>query len=78
GVILKELPQITSEFRIMLLPDHPTPLTLKTHVADPVPFLIYTNNQPNQNGVASFDEESAKGTGVYMEDGHRLMERFIG
>ncbi|HEX3047291.1 MAG TPA: cofactor-independent phosphoglycerate mutase, partial [Bacillota bacterium] len=46
GVILKELPQITSEFRIMLLPDHPTPLTLKTHVADPVPFLIYTNNQP--------------------------------
>ncbi|MCL6590866.1 MAG: cofactor-independent phosphoglycerate mutase [Firmicutes bacterium] len=78
GAILQELPKITGEFRIMLLPDHPTPLTLKTHVADPVPFLIYSHKKPIASGITSFNEETAKGTGVYLEDGSRLMEKFLG
>jgi 2,3-bisphosphoglycerate-independent phosphoglycerate mutase len=78
GVILQELPKITGEFRIMLLPDHPTPLSIKTHVADPVPFLIYTHLKPITSGVSSFYEEAAKETGEHLEEGYRLMEKFLG
>lgn len=76
--LLSELPKIDPEFKIMLLPDHPTPLVLKTHVSDPVPFLIYdsTNLQPNK--LNGFDESSASSTGLVIEQGYRLMDRFIG
>lgn len=78
GTILAELPRISSDFKIMLLPDHPTPLTLRTHVADPVPFLIYQNGHPSSaHTVAHFDEQSAARTGVLVERGHQLMERFL-
>lgn len=78
GTILDELPQITPDFKIMLLPDHPTPLTLRTHAADPVPFVIYRNGQPaSAHSAPCFDEKSAAGTGVFIEQGHQLMERFL-
>lgn len=78
GLILNELPKISKDYRILLLPDHPTPITLKTHVADPVPFVIYqsTDNNPRQ-APAIFDEEAATTTGIFLEEGHRLMDRFI-
>lgn len=78
GLILNELPKISKDYRILLLPDHPTPITLKTHVADPVPFVIYqsTDNNPRQT-PAIFDEEAATTTGIFLEEGHRLMDRFI-
>ena len=67
------------DYRIMVLPDHPTPLSLRSHTSDPVPFLIYQKNgiQP-QSGISCFDEESAKNTGVYLPKGYWLMECFLG
>lgn len=77
-IILSELPKITTDFKIMLLPDHPTPLTLKTHVADPVPFVIYQTNKTGGKGsTVVFDEIAAAGTGIKIEEGYRLMDRFI-
>jgi 2,3-bisphosphoglycerate-independent phosphoglycerate mutase len=78
ALILSELPKIATDFRIMLLPDHPTPLTLKTHVGDPVPFVIHQAGQKNRKGSAPiFDEVSAAGTGIMIEEGYQLMDRFI-
>ena len=67
------------DYRIMVLPDHPTPLSLRSHTSDPVPFLIYQKSgiQP-QSGISCFDEESAKNTGVYLSKGYWLMECFLG
>lgn len=77
-IILAELPKIATDFKIMLLPDHPTPLTLKTHVADPVPFVIYQTEKTIAKGsTATFDETAAAGTGIVVEEGYRLMDRFI-
>ncbi|HYH03797.1 MAG TPA: cofactor-independent phosphoglycerate mutase [Bacillota bacterium] len=78
GVILPELAKIDPEFRIMILPDHPTPLSLKTHTSDPVPYLIYrsTTKQP-QTPERKFDETSARATGILREKGYQLMDRFI-
>jgi 2,3-bisphosphoglycerate-independent phosphoglycerate mutase len=77
GTLLRELPTITDRFKLMVLPDHPTPLTLKTHVSDPVPFAIYQSDQPVAGLTQPFDELSAAGTGLMIENGYQLMDRFI-
>ena len=64
------------EFKIMILPDHPTPVRLRTHTMDPVPFMIYSSTE-DVEGVDSFNEESAAATGLYVSAGHTLMEKLI-
>ena len=64
------------DFKIMILPDHPTPVRLRTHTIDPVPFMIYSS-RAKANGCDSFTEEKAKETGLYVNAGHTLMEIFI-
>ncbi len=76
GYILPELDKKYDDYKIMILPDHPTPLALKTHVSDPVPFLIYKKSAP-VNGVDTFNEETAKATGLFIERGPSLMDYFI-
>ncbi len=78
GRILQELPGISREFRILLLPDHATPLSVRTHVADPVPFALYGTGVTSTGRAASFDEESAARTNLIIEPGHLLMDRFLG
>ncbi|MGN1481472.1 cofactor-independent phosphoglycerate mutase [Porcipelethomonas sp.] len=64
------------DYKILITPDHATPLSLKTHTNDPVPFMIYSSNKTS-NGVEHFNENSAKETGLYVETGHSLMNKFI-
>ena len=63
-------------FRIMVLPDHPTPVRLRTHTSLPVPFFIY-DSEKEERGVACYSEESAAQTGIYIENGFTLMEQLI-
>jgi 2,3-bisphosphoglycerate-independent phosphoglycerate mutase len=58
-VILESLPEIDDSVAIAVLPDHPTPCSLRTHVHDPVPFMIYTPGIPG-DGIPVYDEESVK------------------
>ena len=64
------------DFKIMILPDHPTPIRLRTHTMDPVPFMIYSSKE-SVEGVDTFSEESAAETGLYVSTGHTLMERLV-
>ena len=64
------------DFKVMILPDHPTPLRIRTHSIDPVPFLIYSS-QKDETGVSSFDELSAKSTQRYIPNGYTLMDHLI-
>ena len=64
------------DFKIMILPDHPTPVRLRTHTIDPVPFMIYSSKK-DDNGVTCFSEQSAAQTGLYLPRGHELMELLI-
>ncbi len=61
------------DYKIMILPDHPTPVRLRTHTIDPVPFLIYSSKD-EKVGVSRFTEENAEGTGLYIPSGYKLME----
>ncbi len=64
--------------RILLLPDHPTPVELRTHTGDPVPFVLYDSRDIRQNKGARFDEELAKRPDARpFEEGYRLMDFFI-
>ena len=65
------------DYKIMVLPDHPTPIVTMTHASDPVPYMIYQKSKHSDNGIESFNEISAKETGRYIEIGHTLMEHFI-
>lgn len=65
------------DYRIMIVPDHATPLSLKTHTNDPVPFFIYDSTEV-LNGVDAFNEKTAKSTGVYIEKGYEMMRVFLG
>lgn len=62
---------------ILVMPDHPTPLTLKTHVADPVPYLIYNSEKP-LSGPATINEKTAAETGNKIDFGPSVMDKLIG
>jgi 2,3-bisphosphoglycerate-independent phosphoglycerate mutase len=76
GTIVKGMAN-RGDHRIMVLPDHPTPLEIRTHADDPVPFLIYDSTQKRPSGAGGFDEDEALGGGIVIEKGHTLMERFV-
>ena len=64
------------DFKIMILPDHPTPVKYRTHTIDPVPFMIYSSAE-KQSGVDCFTEESAKEKDFYIPEGHKLLGLLI-
>ena len=64
------------DFKIMLLPDHPTPLCLRTHSSEPVPFFIYSSAD-KKDGVDTFTEATSEGKGFYIPNGYTLLENMI-
>lgn len=64
-------------FRIMVLPDHPTPLALRTHTHDAVPYMIYDSTCEKASGFDSYTESSCTASGVYVEKGYTLMDKFL-
>lgn len=65
------------DYRILILPDHATPLAEMTHTRDPVPFLFYEPNIGSSDSGLKFDEASAASSGLVFEDGWKLMDWFI-
>jgi 2,3-bisphosphoglycerate-independent phosphoglycerate mutase len=75
GVVLKGLEGM-SDFKIMILPDHPTPLDVKTHTNEAVPFLIYQPGGP-ASGADGYYEEAACASGLHINEAWKLMDIFI-
>jgi len=75
GTLLKGLADM-AEYRILIMPDHATPLGIKTHSSDPVPFLCYDANDLRKSGQ-TFDEDSASAGDLRFEQGWKLMEWFV-
>jgi 2,3-bisphosphoglycerate-independent phosphoglycerate mutase len=64
------------ELRVLVMPDHPTPISRRTHTADPVPFLVWGAGV-KPNGARRFTEAEAARTGVFLDEGYRIMGRFL-
>lgn len=71
--ILSYLENCGEDFRILIMPDHPTPLDTMTHSREPVPFMIYDNKE-SQKGVKSFTEANAAATKIFIEHGPKVMD----
>jgi len=63
-------------FRILVLPDHPTPIETRTHAMEPVPFFLY-DSEKEVDGVADYTEEECEKTGFYISDGSTLLSHVI-
>jgi 2,3-bisphosphoglycerate-independent phosphoglycerate mutase len=76
GPVLRGLSKADYSCKVIVLPDHPTPLEIRTHTGDLVPFTVFGDGLEN-DGVRGFDEEQAKGGGFGVVVGHNLIERVI-
>ena len=79
GEVLAGLKENFPEWRVMVLPDHPTPLTVRTHTAEPVPFMI-ADSRVDLSGTEEniFSEKSAKNAGLSIGEGWKLLPYFLG
>ena len=64
------------DYRMLVLPDHPTPIRCRTHTADPVPYVLY-DSRKQQRKIARYSEKEAAATGNFEPEGYRLMEKFL-
>jgi 2,3-bisphosphoglycerate-independent phosphoglycerate mutase len=76
GTVLKGMAH-RKDWRVLLMPDHPTAIALKTHVSDPVPFVLYSPQEPRNNGSVGYNEKDAAKTGVVAKQAFKLMEALI-
>lgn len=77
GFLRNTLENHNIDYKMMILPDHPTPISIKTHTADPVPYVIYSSVKNKPSGL-SYNENNGKKTGFYYSSGEELMKHFLG
>lgn len=77
GYVLKNLVKIDPEYKVMILPDHPTPLNIKTHTGDSIPYLIYDSHKQTPSGFTTYNENTGKAAENFVSEGHALMDKFL-
>ncbi len=65
-----------TDYRMLVLPDHPTPICIRTHTGDDVPYLLYDSTCPVENNCL-YNEEAAAKTGIRVEKGHELIRKLF-
>ena len=75
-VVKEQLEARGEEFRLLVLPDHPTPICLRTHVGEPVPFLLYDSTDKKTSDLL-YNEKDAKKSGVYIENGYKIIDHLF-
>lgn len=72
-----ELEKRNIDYKMLIMPDHPTPISLKTHVSDPVPYIIYDSTKTDGGSNLTYTEKNGESTGEYIEKGYTLMDKFL-
>ncbi len=76
GTITGELDDLRMDFRMLILPDHPTPVSVRTHTADPVPYLLY-DSRKKVEGMPEYSERLGKKSPLFLEKGSQIMARLL-
>jgi 2,3-bisphosphoglycerate-independent phosphoglycerate mutase len=76
-VIRRELEKSGTDFSLLLVTDHATPLSLGTHTSDPVPYVIFRSGDQYEGSERGFNEADALKTGRLIKEGYTLMDRFL-
>ncbi len=77
GPMIKGLDEMGEDYAVLILPDHATPLSVRTHVNDPVPYLLYRKGIDFDSGVSQYDEDSARSTGIVVTAAHTLLNKMF-
>jgi 2,3-bisphosphoglycerate-independent phosphoglycerate mutase len=77
GHILDGMEKFGIPFRILVLPDHPTPIAKRTHTADPVPYVLYDSTTCAKESSRGFTEKDARRSGIFIDEGYTLFARLI-
>jgi len=64
------------DFRMVVLPDHPTPICVRTHTSDPVPYMLYDSTD-EKNESWSYNEKDAEASGNFLDEGYKMMEKLL-
>lgn len=76
GPIVKAMEEAGQEFRMLILPDHRTPVALRTHSSEPVPYVLYDSTDSEGEKEQAFTETSGEASGNFFKSGHELMTYF--
>lgn len=74
--VKKAMEEAGEDFRMLVLPDHPTPIRLRTHTGDPVPYLLYDSTRQRKS-IQKYTEAEAEATGNFEPNGYRLIQRLL-
>ena len=75
-VLVEELDKSGEDYRILILPDHPTPIRIRTHSSGPVPYLLY-DNRKKLGGQDNYSEETARVSGLVWKEGYQLIDHLL-
>ena len=75
--VVQAFQEAGTDFRMLILPDHPTPVRVRTHTVDPVPYLLYDSTE-NVDGPDTYSEKTGAQTGIYVAEGYNLLSRLLG
>ena len=76
GPVADALRGAGGDFRMLILPDHPTPVRVRTHTSDPVPYLLYDSTKA-QEGCSVYSEKTGRESGKMLEEGYRLIDHLL-
>lgn len=76
GPLVEKLKQSGEDYRILILPDHPTPIRVRTHTSDPIPYVLY-DSRHQVEGPEVYCEQTAKQSSIVHRDGHCLMDCLV-
>lgn len=75
-IIKEEMKNRGCDYRMLVMPDHPTPLSIRTHTSDPVPYMLYDSTK-ELNTVACYNEKEAKLSGNLVKEGYQLIDKLL-
>lgn len=75
-VVMEEMAKAGADYRMLVMPDHPTPIRCRTHTSDPVPYLLYDSTAP-QNHDWHYNESEAKMSGIMVEEGYKVIDKLL-
>lgn len=76
GPVFERMKQTGQDFRMLVMPDHPTPIRTRTHSCEPVPYLLYDSTEKQEN-TWKYNEKEAKESGNYFEEGYMLIRELL-
>lgn len=75
-IIKEEMTKRGYDYRMLVMPDHPTPLRIRTHTSEPVPYMLYDSTK-ELGKVAFYNEKEAESTGNITKEGYRLIDKLL-